>query len=126
MRSRRRSGPRMSPRRLSAALAVLGLLAAMAVLVLPVEAAFGDHPILRLQPFSPGLAGAVTQVDCGTPLGNFGRRTDGLSLYNLALDDACRAAASERAATAVAAVGVIGLLAVFGLAGNRNPRLEAV
>jgi len=98
----------------------------MAVLVIPVEVAFDDHPILRLEPFSPALAGVVTEVDCGAPVGNLGRRTDGLSLYNLALDDACRTAASERAATAVAAASVIGLLAVFGLAGNRTPRLEAV
>jgi len=88
-----------SSRRLSAALAVLGLLAGLAILVLPVEAAFDDHPILALQPFSPGLAGAVTEVDCGVAVGNLGRRADGLSLYNLALDDACRVAASRRAFT---------------------------
>jgi hypothetical protein len=117
---KRRRRPRPSSRQLSAALVVLGLLAGLAILVLPVEAAFDDHPILALQPFSPGLAGAVTEVDCGVAVGNLGRRADGLSLYNLALDDACRAAASRRAVTAVAAAGVIGLLGLIGLTGSRS------
>jgi len=100
--------------------AVLGLMAALAVLVIPAGAAFDVHPLLLLQPISPGLTQAVTEVDCGAPVGNILRRTGGLSLYNLALDDACRAAASQRAATAVAAASVIGLLATFGLTGARR------
>lgn len=112
--------PRPSPRRLSAAVAVLGLLGGLAILVVPVEAAFADDPLLRLQPFSPTLERAVTEVECGSPVTNLGRRSDGLSLYGLARDGACREAASRRAATAVAAAGVVGLLGLLGLAGTRD------
>lgn len=116
----RRRRVRPSPRRLSACLAVLGLLAGVAVLLMPVEAAFGDDPLLQLQAFSPSLASATTAVDCGSAMTNLGRRSDGLSLYALAKDDACRHAASRRAATAVAAASVIGLLGLIGLAGSRT------
>ncbi|MDQ3898367.1 MAG: hypothetical protein M3326_14175, partial [Actinomycetota bacterium] len=92
--------PRPSTRQLSVAVAVLGVLAGVAVLVVPVHAAFADDPLLRLQPFSPALDRVATEVDCGTPMGNFGRRSDGLSIYGLARDGACRHAASRRAATA--------------------------
>ncbi|MDQ4070291.1 MAG: hypothetical protein M3203_12605 [Actinomycetota bacterium] len=111
--------PRPSPRQLSAALAVLGVLGALAVLVLPVRAAFGDDPLLRLQPFSPALERAATEVDCGAAFGNLGRRSDGVSLYGLARDDACREEASRRVATAVAAVAVTGVLGLVSLAGIR-------
>src|SRR5688500_10095399 len=92
---------RPSARQLSATLPVLGVLAGLAILVVPVEAAFADHPLLRLQPFSPSLASAVTEVDCGVPVSSLGRRSEGLSLYGLARDDACREAAVRRVATAV-------------------------
>ena len=107
---------RPSPRQLGVALVVLGVLSGLACLVVPVEAAFGDDPLLRLQPFSPGAASQVTEVDCGVPVTNLGRRSQGLSLYGVARDDACREAASRRAATAVAAAGVIGVLALLGVA----------
>lgn len=113
--------PHLSPRRLSAALALLGLVAGLACLVVPVDAAFGDDPLLRLQPFSPSLASAATTVDCGAPVGNLSRRAQGLSIYELARSDACRSAASRRAATAVAAASVIGLLGLIGVAGSRPP-----
>ncbi len=116
---RRPRVPRPSPRQLSAALAVLAVLAGLAVLVVPVKAGFGDDPLLRLQPFSPALDQVVTEVDCGSAVSNLGRRSDGVSLYGLAVDDACRAAASRRAATAVAAAGVIGVLGLIGMAGSR-------
>jgi hypothetical protein len=112
--------PRPSARRLSAALAVLGVLAGLACLVLPVEAALDDEPLLRLAPFSPALAEVVTQVDCGSPVRNIGRRTGDLSLYSLARDGACRDAATRRMATAVAATAVIGLLGLITLNGVRN------
>ena len=114
---------RPSPRQLSAALAVLGVLAGLAVLVLPVEAAFDDDPLLRLQPFSPALDSVVTEVDCGAAVTNLARRSDGVSLYGLARDGACRDAASRRAATAVAAAAVIGLLGLVTLAGTRTREL---
>ena len=115
--------PRPSARRLSAALAVLGVLAGLACLIVPVEAALEDEPLLRLAPFSPALAEVVTQVDCGAPVSNIGRRPGDLSLYSLARDGACREAATRRMATAVAATAVIGVLGLIGLSGVRNRRL---
>ncbi|MGI8983447.1 MAG: hypothetical protein ACR2HM_02755, partial [Acidimicrobiales bacterium] len=92
--------PRPSPRRLGVALALLGALAGLAFLVLPMEAALDDDPLLGLLPFSPALGQAVTTVDCGAPVSNFGRRSDDLSLASLARDGVCRDAAAKRAATA--------------------------
>jgi hypothetical protein len=112
--------PRPSPRRLSAALAVLGLLAGLAFLFLPMDAALDDDPLLGLVPFSPTLAQAVARVDCGSPVTNFGRRSADLSLVSLARDGVCRDAATKRAATAVAATAVIGLLGLIGVAGTRD------
>ncbi len=117
-RRRRASARQPSARRLGATLIVLGLVAGMAFLLVPVETAFGDDPLLRLQPFSPGLAAGATVVDCGRPMSNLGRHSDGLSLYDLARDDACRHAASRRAATAVAAVSMIGVLGLITFAGS--------
>jgi hypothetical protein len=112
--------PRPSPRRLSAALAVLGVLAGLAFLVLPVDAALDDDPLLGLVPFSPALGQAIAQVDCGAPVSNFTRRSDDLSLASLARDGVCRDAAAKRAATAVAATAVIGLLGLVTLAASRD------
>ena len=121
----RRRLPRPSPRTLSVTLALLGLLAALAILFLPVEASFDDDPLLRLEPFSPALAAAVTDVDCGVPVSNFGRRSEGLNLSDLALANACRNAAGRRAATAVAAAGVIGLLGLIVLTGSPDRKVAA-
>ncbi len=118
--------PRPSARRLSAALAVLGLLAGLACLIVPVETAFADHPLMRFEPFSPALAGAITDVDCGVPVSNFGRRSEGLSLYDLALDHACRTAASRRAATAAAAISMIAVLGLIAVAGPRSRQMATV
>ena len=117
--------PRPSPRRLSAALCLLGLLVGLAFVVMPVDAAFADDPLLRLEPFSPGLALAATDVDCGVPLSNFARRSEGLSLSGLASADACREAAGRRVATAVAAAAVIGLLGLIGLTGSPDRKAAA-
>jgi hypothetical protein len=111
---------RPSARRLGAALAILGVLVGVACLIVPVEAALEDEPLLRLAPFSPALAEVVTQVDCGSPVSNIGRRPGDLSLYSLARDGACRDAATRRVATAVAATAVIGLLGLIGLSGARS------
>ena len=112
--------PRPSARQLSAALAVLGLVAGLAFLVVPVQAALDDDPLLGLVPFSPALGQAVARVDCGAPVSNFGRRSNDLSLASLARDGVCRDAATKRAATAVAATAVIGLLGLITLAGSRD------
>ena len=121
----RRRLPRPSARRLSAALAVLGLVGAVAILLVPVAATFDDDPLLRLEPFSPALASAVTAVDCGVPVSNFGRRSEGLNLSDLALANACRNAAGRRAATAVAAASVVGLLGLIGLTGSPDRKVAA-
>jgi len=111
---------------LSATLAILGLVAGLAFLILPVKAAVDDDPLLRLAPFSPALSQGVITVDCGAPVGNFGRRSDGLSLHALAVDHVCRAEASRRAATAVAATSAIGVLGLIGLTGSHDRRPAAV
>ncbi len=115
--------PRPSPRQLSAALAILGLLAGLAFVLLPVEASLDDDPLLGLVPFSPALGQAVARVDCGAPVTNFGRRSDDLSLASLARDGVCRNAAAKRAATAVAAVALAGVLGLITFAGARNREL---
>ena len=106
-------------------MSILGLVAALSFLVVPVEAAFADDPLLRLEPFSPGRVSVAPDVDCGVPLSNFVRRSEGLSIYGLASAGACREAARRRAATAVAAAGVIGLLGLIRLAGSRDRRMAA-
>lgn len=115
--------PRPSPRQLSVALAILGMIAGLAFLVVPMEAALDDDPLLGLVPFSPALGQAVVRVDCGAPVSNFGRRSADLSLASLARDGVCRDAAAKRAATAVAAMAVIGLLGLITLAGARDRQL---
>jgi hypothetical protein len=115
---------RPSPRRLGAAVVVLGVLAALAFLVVPVDASVGGDPLLRLRAFGTGAAQAASlEFRCGVPLANLARRSDGLSLYSLATDRACRSAASRRAAAAVAVAGVISLLGAIVLTGTR-PRME--
>lgn len=113
-RPRRFRLPRPSPRRLGAALAVLGVVAGVAFLVVPVDAAFADDPLLRYGRFG-GSEPTVTDIACGAPVTNLLRRSDGLSFYGLARDDACREAASRRAATAVAAGGLVTVLGLIGL-----------
>jgi len=100
-------------------MALLGVLAGLAFLIVPVDAAFAGDPLLRLEVFAPGSSAAVTGVRCGSPLANLDRHGQGLSLYSLALDRACREASSRRAATAAAAVAVVGILGAIGLAGPR-------
>jgi hypothetical protein len=112
--------PRPTPRRLLAALSVLGLLGALAFLVVPLEVTFGDDPLLRLHPFSPALEQVATEADCGSPVTNLGRRSDELSLAGVARDEACRDGAILRAASAVATTAVIGVLGLVTLAGARS------
>jgi hypothetical protein len=99
---------------------VVALLAGLAFLVLPVDAALDDDPLIGLVPFSPALGQAIARVDCGAPVSNFARHSDDLSLASLARDGVCRDAAAKRAATAVAATAVIGLLGLISLAAARD------
>ena len=91
--------------------------------LVPVEVRLDNDPLLRLEPFSPALASAVTEVDCGVPVRNIGRRSEGLDLSDLASADACREAAGQRAATAVGAVAVIGLLGLVTRAGSSERKV---
>jgi len=95
-------------------LVVLGVLAGIAILVVHVDTAFADDPLLRYGRFDGAEAG-VTDIDCGAPVSNLLRHSEGLSLYGLAKDDACRDAASRRAATAVAAGGLVAVLGLVAL-----------
>lgn len=112
--------PRPSPRRLGAAVVALGLLGALSFLILPVRASVAKDPLLRLGAFGGAPAAPAGDVRCGAPLTNLSRRTDGLSLYVLATDRACRNAASRRTAAAVAAAAVVGVLGAIALSGART------
>jgi len=91
---------RLSRRRFGSSLAVLGVLAAIAFLVVPVDAAFAANPLLRYGRFT-AAGSAVTDVDCGAPVANLLRR-----------------AASRRVATALAAGSLVAVLGLFGVAAS--------
>lgn len=115
--------PRPSPRRLGAAVVALGLLGALSFLVVPVRASVAGDPLLRLRVFGDATAAApAAAVRCGAPLTNLSRRSEGLSLYVLATDRACRNAASRRTAAAVAAGAVVAVLGAIALSGARRGR----
>jgi hypothetical protein len=107
---------RPSPRGLCLALAALGLVSAVALAVVPVDAAFGADPLLRLHGFGNPSSEAASDVSCGAPVSNITHHSDGLSLYGLARDDACQHASSRRLATGVAAGATVAMLALVGLA----------
>jgi hypothetical protein len=106
----------LSRRRFGGVLALLGVIAAVAFLVIPVDAAFAANPLLRYGRFTTPEP-AVTDVDCGAPVSNLLRRADGVSFYSLARADACRDAASRRAATAVAGGALLAVLGLSAVAG---------
>ena len=109
-------------RQLCIAAVLLGVLSAASVVLLPVEAAFGDDPILRLRSFDSTSAGPATEVDCGSVVSGFRGSGDTVTLYGIARDRACRDAASRRVVTAVAAAAVVVLLGSYGLISS-SPRL---
>lgn len=109
------SGRRPSARRLGAALAVLGVVGAAALLLLPVDAAFAGDPLLRLRSLGSTDAQPATTVHCGWAAGSLGRGSESLSFYDVARGRACRQAASRRAAVGVAAGAVVALLGLLGM-----------
>ena len=119
---RRHRLPRPDLRQLCIAAVVLGVLSAVTVMFLPVEAAFGDDPILRLRSFDSTSAGPATEVDCGSVVSGIQGSGDTVTLYGIARDRACRDAASRRVVTAVAATAIVVLLGWYGLASS-SPRL---
>jgi hypothetical protein len=93
---------------------VTGLLAAAAMLLLPVDAAVGRDPLLRLRTFDAAPATAGT-VDCGPALGDARSGEGAADLLGLARDDACRQAADRRVLSAGAAAAVVALTGLLAL-----------
>lgn len=108
--------PRPSPRRLCAALAALGVVSALALALIPVDAAFGADPLLRLHSFANRSDQLAADVSCGSPVGNLTRTPEGLGFYGIARDNACQKASARRVATGIAAGGTVAMLALVGLA----------
>jgi hypothetical protein len=88
----------------------LGLLAVVVLMLKPVEASFGDDPLLRLQSFDRPLGSVATRVDCGTVTSSLGRRSPAASVYSIARDDACHRAGYRRLVAAVGAASVVVVL----------------
>jgi hypothetical protein len=109
-------------RQVSAAAIAVGMLSALAVVFLPVDAAFGDDPILRLRSFDSTSGGPATEVECGTAFEGLRGEGGRVTLYGIARDRACRDAASRRVSASVAAAGIIVVLGLHGLAAS-SPRL---
>ena len=123
--ARRLRGLRLPGRRsLLAAAVVLGVLSAAAAVLLPVKAAFGDDPILRLRSLDTASAGPVSGVECGSALSGLQGGDDTVTLYGIARDRACRDAASRRLLSAVAAGAIVVLLGFQSVAAS-SPRLAA-
>ena len=118
-RLRRPRLPRPSPRGLATALAILGVAGAAAILLVPVDAAYADDPLLRYGRFA-GTEPTVTDIECGTPVTNLLRRSEESSFHSVARAGACREAASRRAATAEASGGVVALLGLIGATAARQ------
>lgn len=96
----------------------MGVLSAVAVVFVPVEAAFGDDPILRLRAFDTTAGGPATTVDCGSAVEGLRGGSDAVTLYGIARDRACRDASARRVATAVAAGAIVVLLGCQGIAAS--------
>ena len=85
---------------------VTGLVGTAAMLLLPVDAAVGSDPLLRLRTFDAAPAAAGT-VDCGPVLGEAGDAGGRADLYGMASDDACQEAADRRLLSAGAAGAIV-------------------
>ena len=101
---------------------MLGVLSAATVVLMPVEAAFGDDPILRLRSFDSTSAVPATEVACGTVLSGLRGSGETVTLYGIARDRACREAASRRVLTALAVGAIVVLLGMQSVALS-SPRL---
>jgi hypothetical protein len=107
--------PLSRDRRLCGVLALIGVLIAIGVIFLPVEASLADDPLLRLQGFGRQAGAAPTTADCGSALSNLGTPSGGETLYEVARDRACHNASKRRAAIAFAAGLPLVVLGVAGL-----------
>ena len=87
------------------------------MLLLPVDAAVGSDPLLRLRTFDAAPATAGT-VDCGPVLGDAATDDGRADLYGMARDKACREAADRRMLSAGAAAAVVALTGLLALAAS--------
>jgi hypothetical protein len=123
-KKRRRRLPRPHRPRASrlAGIAVLtGMVGAAAMLLLPVDAAVGSDPLLRLRTFDSAPAAAGT-VDCGPVLGDTAADNGRADLYGMARDKACTEAADRRLLSAGAAAAVVALTGLLALAAASTTR----
>ena len=112
-------------RQLRAAAVVLGVLSAVAVVLVPVNVTFAEDPILRLRSFDTASGGPATKVACGSALSGLRPGSDAVTLYGIARDRACRDASEKRALTALAAGAIVVLLGCLGLAASAGWTAEA-
>lgn len=103
---------------------VLGLSAAAASLTVPVVAAVGNDPILRLVTLDPSIrepAVTVDRVNCGSTGEGLRPSDERVSIERLARDRACRNESQRRVAAAIASgvlVAVTGLMGLVASAGR--------
>lgn len=108
-------------RRFGQALALLGVLIAIVVILLPVDAGFGDDPLLRLQGFGRQAGPAPTTAACGSAVSNLGTPAGGGTLYEVARDRACHDASKRQAAIAFAAGLVFVVVGAAGALTGEKP-----
>ena len=111
------------PRKLWVLLCALGGVLAVVFALIPVGTDFGDDPLLRLRQLDPVLSPPDTTAVCGSPLRTFNAEPEGATLYELARNNACRAAARRRLLAATATGAVLFMTGLTGLVGRRNPDL---
>ena len=97
------------------ALVLVGLLAAGASLSVPVDASFGDDPILRLRAFGRAQDAPVARVDCGTAIEGLRADDEPPTIYGLARERACQREAWRRTLSAAAAASVVLVLGFLAL-----------
>jgi hypothetical protein len=119
-KKRRRKLPRPHlPRapRLAGIAVLTGMVGAAAMLLIPVDAAVGSDPLLRLRTFDAAPATADT-VECGPVLGDAGTDDARADLYGMARDKACREASDRRMLSAGAAAAIVALTGLLALAAS--------
>lgn len=104
-------------------MALLGVVAAVALMFVQIDTDFSDDPLLRLQGFGRQAGPAPTTARCGSPLSNLQTPSGGGTLYEVARDRACHEASKRRAAIAFAAGTLLVVLGVAGVvrADQRDP-----
>jgi hypothetical protein len=95
--------------------ALLGIAVALVLMFVPIDADFGDDPLLRLQGFGRQAGPAPTTAECGSAVSNLGTPSGGGTLYTLARDRACHETSKRRAAIAFAAGTILVVLGVAGV-----------